>query len=264
MKNSIIKNKSFQKAIIYLISIITIYIFTIIFSSTYNNEVILPHPNEMIKAFFELLGTGRTYIYILNTLKALLISLIVSFIIGLLMGILAGVSRYIRYFFKPWITIMRCLPLAALIVLIMVIVNLKITPYIVSGLVLIPIIYESVVNSIVSIDKEYIDVYKLSSNINPMVIYKVYIPLILSGIKAAFISAVGLGIKVLIMAEFIIGAKDTLGYAIVPVIQQIEYAKGYAYCIIIVLVVLFVELIPNAIYKLITYVKFSRKKHSKF
>lgn len=259
MKNSIIKNNYLQKTILYLLSIIVIYVFAIIFSSAYNNEVILPHPNNMIKAFFELLGTGKTYIYILNTLRALIISLLVSFAIGLILGVLAGICKYIRYFLKPWITIMRCLPLAALIVLIMIIVNLNVTPYIVAGLVLVPIIYEGILNSIISINKEYIDVYKLSSNINFMVIYKVYIPLILSSIKAAFISAVGLGIKVLIMAEFIVGATNTLGYAIIPVIHQVEYAKGYAYCIIIVLVVLLVESLPKLIYRLVGYFEFNKK-----
>lgn len=259
MKNSIIKNNYFQKVIIYLFSIITIYVFAVICSSAYNNDVILPHPNKMILAFFELLGTGKTYIYILNTLKTLILSLLTSFAIGFTLGVLAGICKYIKYFFKPWITIMRCLPLATLIVLIMVIVNLSITPYIVAGLILIPIIYEGVLNAIISINKEYIDVYKLSSNINIKIIYRVYIPLIFSSIKAAFISAVGLGIKVLIMAEFIVGATNTLGYAIIPIIQQVEYAKGYAYCIIIVLVVLFVEALPKLFYKIFNYLKYYRK-----
>ena len=59
------------------------------------------------------------------------------------------------------------------------------------------------------------------------------------------------------MAEFIVGAKNTLGYAINPVIENIEYAKGYAYCIIIVIVVLLVELLPKFAYKLYNYIKFN-------
>ncbi|MBQ9124814.1 MAG: ABC transporter permease subunit, partial [Acholeplasmatales bacterium] len=177
MKDSIIKNNLLHKILIYVLSIFVLYLAIILLSNSYNNEVILPHPNSMIKEFFNLLGDGDTYTYIGNTLKTLIISIIFCFIIGLVLGVLAGIFKYIRYFLKPWITIMRSLPLASLIILIMLLVELDNTPYIVCGLVLIPIIYEGICNAIMDINKEYIDVYKLESNLNFKVIFKVYLPL---------------------------------------------------------------------------------------
>ena len=96
----------------------------------------------------------------------LLISLIISFIIGLVLGVFAGIYENVRVFLKPWITIMRSFPLAAIIILILIIAGFKNTPYIVTTFVLAPIIYEAVSNGITNIDQNLIDTYKLESKIN--------------------------------------------------------------------------------------------------
>lgn len=256
---SIIKSKTFKKVALYALSIIVLYLVSLVFSLVVNNSIILPSPNETISTFFSLLTKGTTYIYLLNTLKSLLISLVISFIIGLVLGVLAGINENIRVFLKPWITIMRSFPLAAIIILILVIAGFKNTPYIVTTFVLAPIIYEAVSNGITNIDQTLIDTYKLESKINFNIIKRVYIPLISSSIKAAFSSAVGLGIKVLIMAEFLAGSSNSLGYAIKPAADNLNYAEVYAYCIIIIIIVLLIEALPKLIIKLIDYISLKRR-----
>lgn len=260
MKDSIIKNNILRKTVIYTLSIISIYVISLIASLIMNNQIILPSPNEVIISLFSLLGKAKTYTYISNTLLSLLISLIISFIIGLVLGILAGINENIRIFIKPFITIMRSFPLAAIILLILVIAGFKNTPYIVTTFVLSPIIYESVSNGINNIDQTLIDTYRIESKINLKIIRMVYIPLISSSIKAAFTSAVGLGIKVLIMAEFLAGSSNSLGYAIKPAADNLDYAQVYAYCIIIIIIVLLVELLPKLIIKLVDYLKIKKVK----
>lgn len=257
MKDSIIKNSLLQKILIYILSIFVLYLLVLLLSQKFVGEIILPNPNNIIVEFFNLLDNSDTYLCIGNTLKTLIISIIISFILGLSLGVLSGIFKYVRYFFKPWITIMRCMPLAAIIIIIILLVDAENTYYIVCDLVLIPIIYEGICNAIMDINKEYIDVYKLESNLNFKVIFKVYLPLILSSIRASFISAVGLGMKVVIMAEYVVVSEDCLGSKI-NIINIVFYDNEtvYAYCIIIVIVVLLVELLPKVSYKLYNYIKF--------
>ena len=92
---SIIKSKTFKKVALYALSIIVLYLVSLVFSLVINNSIILPSPNETISTFFSLLTKGTTYIYLLNTLKSLLISLVISFIIGLVLGVLAGINENI-------------------------------------------------------------------------------------------------------------------------------------------------------------------------
>ena len=258
MKDSIIKNKTIKKIIIYLLSILVLYLLALVSSSILNNPIILPNPNIVITSLFSLLGKGTTYFYIGNTLLSLLISLIISFIIGLVLGVIAGIFENVRIFLKPWITIMRSFPLAAIIILILILVGFKNTPYIVTTFVLAPIIYEAISNGITNIDQTLIDTYRLESKVTIKIIRTVYLPLISSSLKAAFTSAVGLGIKVLIMAEFLAGSSNSIGYAIKPAADNLNYAEVYAYCIIIIIIVLVVELLPKLIINLSEKIK--RKK----
>ena len=256
---SITKNKLFKKIVISILSVVTIYLFSLLISSVFNNPIILPSPNEVIVSFFTLLGTSSTYIYILNTLLSLLISLVISFVIGFIFGIISGLNENIRLFLKPIVTIIRSFPLVAIIILILVIAGFKTTPYIVCSFVLTPIIYEGISNGISNIDQNYIDSYKIESKLNFTIIRKIYLPLIQSSIKAVFVSSIGLGIKVLIMAEYLAGSSSSLGYAIKPAADNLDYAKVYAYCIIIVLLVLIIEYLPKLIIKISDLIKQKRK-----
>ena len=238
MLRSIIKSKNFKKGIIYILSFITLYIVSLVLSLVINNDIIFAHPNVILSTFFSLLGEANTYLYLGNTLLSLLISLGISFIIGLVFGVLAGISENIRTFLKPWITIMRSFPLTAIIIIILIIVGLDNTPYIVTTFVIAPIIYEAVAEGISNIDQTLIDTYRLESKVNFNIIRSVYLPLISSSLKASFTSAVGLGIKVLIMAEFLAGSDNTLGYAIKPAANNLDYPQVYAYCILIIITVL--------------------------
>lgn len=255
MITSIIKSKTFKKIVISLLSIIVLYLVAIIASGSFDNTIILPNPNDVFVSLFDLLVTPKTYLYIGNTLLSLLISLTISFVIGLVLGVLAGIFENVRIFLKPWITIMRSFPLSAIIILILVIFSFKNTPYIVTTIVLAPIIYESVSNAITNIDQTLIDTYRLDSKINLNIILKIYIPLIAASIKASFTSSVGLGIKVLIMAEYLASSQNSLGYAIKPAAENLNYPQVYGYCIIIIIIVLLVELLPKLIIKIINKIK---------
>ena len=255
MITSIIRIKIFKKIIVSIASIFALYLVSLLFSSSFNNTLILPSPNEIIRSFFNLLGTPQTYLYILNTLLSLLISLVISFVIGSVLGIVAGLNENVRIFLKPWITIIRSFPLAAIIILILIIAGFKSTPYIVCSFILTPIIYEGISNAIANIDQHYIDSYKIESKTTLRIIRKVHIPLIQSNIKAVFSSSVGLGFKVLIMAEYLAGSSSSLGYAIKPAADNLNYPQVYAYCIIIVLLVLLIEYLPKLIIALTEKIK---------
>ncbi len=245
--------KSIIKYSIYFVSVL-LFIFMIqVIGFIIHNEILLPSVWQIIKRFFKLLGTGKTYLYIGMTLKNLVISLVISFAIGMIFGILAGVFPYVRIFLKPWITILRSIPLASSLVIFMILCGFAKTPYYVCSIMLIPLIYEGFCQGILSLDSAFMDVWKLNSNLSLKVILRVHIPLILSYIKTAFISAVGMGIKVIIMAEYLAGIRNTLGSMIMPSVNLLDYTAVYAYSIIMVILVILLELLPKGIARIYSY-----------
>lgn len=251
--------KAFVKPCIYVVSILVFLLGLQLCSRIVDSEIFFPSVLKIIKSFVALLCSGQTYIYILNTVKNLLISLVISFIIGGVLGVLGGLFNTFRIFIKPWMTILRCIPLAGCIVILMILAGLNKTPYVVCCIMLIPIIYEGISQGIQGLDSTLMDVWKLNSKLSFKVLFKVHFPLILSFLKTAFVSAVGMGIKIIIMAEYLAGVRNTLGYAILPATAILAYDTVFAYCMLIVLVVVVIEQIPPLVYKIATQIKYRKK-----
>ncbi len=253
-----IMNKKLKNTIYYCLGIILVGIILQLLSFAKGNEIFFPNILTILKTFFKSIVTIETYTYIGTTLLELLISISISFIIGIILGVFASIFDSFYKILKPLITILRCLPMIILIIILILSVNVSTAPIIATIIVVTPIIYEGTYQGIKTIDRNLIDVYKLHSNTTPKIVFKVFLPLISSHSKASYTNALGMGIKVLITTEYLCGKNNTLGRAIILASQNIEYEKIYAYSLILVILVLLLELVPNLIsflYYKITYLR---------
>lgn len=234
-----------KKWITYGASIVLIFLLCLIASYVIDNSLIFPRPLAILSRFMDLLLEKRTYTIIISTLLRLLISLSISFLIGMGLGILAGLVKYVEWLLKPIMTILRTIPLASIILLIIMITGISKSPYIICCLIITPVVYESFLGGIKSIDSSIMDVWKLESSVNALVIRKALIPTILPFISTAFFQSIGLGFKSLVMAEFIAQTKNSIGKELVSASNNIEYGTVMAWTIILVILVLIVEAIPR-------------------
>ena len=260
---SSITKKRIENLILFIFGIILIFIILQILSMIKNDNFLFPNILEIIKSFFILLSKGQTYIYISWTLLHLLLAFLFSFIIGFSLGLIAGFHPRFAQVLKPIMIFLRSIPIIVLLVIIMFLLDYSFTPVVASTLILIPIIYENVKNGISNINQDYKDAYKLQSNFNHRVLLRVYIPLISTNIKTAISNMVGMGIKVIVTTEYITGANNTLGKAVILEIQNMNYEAIYAYSIIMVLIVVLVEWLPIWIFKLINVILYGNEKIEK-
>lgn len=240
-----------KKIITYSSSLLSIILILFLIYIIVDNNIIFPNPLTSILAFFNLFKDTDTYVILGYTFLRLIISLLISFIIGGTLGFLAGRFYYFKLFLKPYMTLIRSLPLAAIIVIIMVILGFDLSPYLVCMLILIPIIYECFLNGILNLDKDLMQVWKLESTMNFTVLKTIIFPLAKPFISTAFVQSVGLGIKVLVMAEFLCSTKNSIGEQIVFNANYLEYDKVFAWSLLTIILVLILESLP----KLITYLK---------
>ncbi len=234
-----------KKYLTYLSSILFIYILAFIIYYKINNSLVFPNPNDVIKETFILLGMKKTYLVIFFSFKRLFISLLFSFFIGIILGITAGLNKYVNYFLRPIITIFRTIPLASVILLIMMIFGITKSPFFVISLMIIPVVYEAFYNGIINIDKEINDVWRLDTSLNILVVRRVLLPTIVPFAKTAYIQSIGLGIKVLVMSEFIAQTKNSVGKELVSASNNIMYTTVLAWTIILITIVLIIEIIPK-------------------
>ena len=95
------------------------------------------------------------------------------------------------------------------------------------------------------IDPELIDVYRMNGGFGFQVALHVYLPLISGYLKQAFVNAAGMGLKVVVSAEYLVQTKDSLGKAVYSSAYFSEYAEIYAYALIMVFMVLLITEVPG-------------------
>lgn len=242
------KNK--REALVFCLGIILIGLLIQLSGQAKGDKIVFPGVIEILKAFFNLLGQKNTYLKMLVTLKHLVITLFFSSIIGIALGMLEGYSPFVRTLLKPTMILLRSIPMVVMAVVIMVMTQYERVPVIATSLFLIPLISEATCQGFIDLDKDLLDVYKLESEFNFKVLRLVHLPLMAGYLKQAYISAVGMGMKLIVSTEYLVQTRNSLGKAIHSSSYFNEYQDIYAYALIMIMLVMIVSEIPALVGKL--------------
>lgn len=170
-----------------------------------------PGPEDALPLFFELLLLPSTWLAVGGTLLRLLISFAIAFLFGSLLGIVAGMNKGLKNFLRPLIITLRTLPTAAVILILIVLLQPAFAPIVIVFLIIFPIAYESMVTGIVNVNKEIKEAAKIDGASRFQAVVRIYVPLSAPYILLGVVSSLGLGMKISIMAEIIAGSNRISG-----------------------------------------------------
>ena len=256
MTSTINIKKKLKDALYFSLGLILLVVIYIIFQKSKNNALLFPSINDILKELINNFTSISFYQSLLYTLLELIIVITISFITSLILAVISYKLNQIYKILKPIMSILRSIPIIIIILIVMLYAKLKITPYIVSIMVLIPNIYIGIYQGLINMNKDLIDVYRINSNTTLKVIFKVYIPLTYGYSKTVFTNALSLALKILISSEYIVGSKYGIGNLIINSIRNIEYDKLFSYTIILLILTLILEFIPDLLSLLIRKVTY--------
>ena len=210
-----------------------------------HERLVFPDALTILRAFFRLLGEPATYRMMGTSLRHLLEALIISLLIGVPLGLLEGLNRFARHLLKPFISFIRAIPMIVLIIMVMVLADYSAVPAVAAVLMLLPMISEATMEGCRSIPQQLIDVYKMNADLNLMVIFRVYLPLMRGYLREAFTEAVGTGMKLVITAEYMVQTRNSLGKAVFSSSYFNDYEDIYAYALLMVLMILILSEVPT-------------------
>lgn len=248
MRNSITKNHS-----LYFLGIIFIIVLWWILSIVIKNDLVIPSIKNVLESLMNLLKTKKTYEIILNTIYRLIISLVIAFLVSFVLSLVSFLFKEMKEFLLPLITLIRTIPVATIIIILLMLVGNKNSPYIICMLVIVPIMYEANLNGFYSIDKGVLEEVKMQSKTNFLVIKDIYVPLVFPHLLSGIVASFGLGLKVMVMAEFIAQTPNTIGYILNQEKVFLEINNVFAWTIILIIFMMLVEvglkIIQNRIVK---------------
>ncbi|HHX79661.1 MAG TPA: ABC transporter permease subunit [Acholeplasmataceae bacterium] len=214
-----------------------------------NNSLVLPSIKEVLISLKDILLSGNTYLILIKTFLKLTLVIVISLVIALTLALFSFKTKVFESFIKPLLVVLKTIPVIAIIIFLLISFGRNLSPYIMTTLVVIPILYEGLLTSLKSISQELIDDIKTLSNTNWLVLKNFYFPLIINFIFMTIIQSFGLGLKVMIMGEFIAQPNGTIGYILQLERSALNSSAILAWSIILIMIVLLVEILMTKISK---------------
>lgn len=192
---------------------------------------------------------------IFNTLLRAFGAYIISLILAIITANLAYKYNLFRYIISPILSLFRSIPTISLLLIIILLVKLELITYFIVIIISLPILHESIYNSLKNINPELILVNKLD-NTNSFKNFILFIlPMSYSGIVNGILQTFGLSIKIQIMSELLCGSTKIKGIGVLMNYYKsnLELDNLFAITFIIIIIVYLIELFIKKLLKNVKY-----------
>ena len=182
--------------------IFVIFIIYLILQACYN-EILFPGIGEIFNRFGDFFH-GKGIASVGFTLLRLIASLVISFVLSMGISFLYFLFKPSKKFFQPLLFLLKVTPIVAIVLYIQALTasNSETAPYIVTTMMMIPLMTEAYVSGIDNIEKDVLDSLKLECLNKASQFFLVVIPVISKNIILSLLQSIGMGLKVVVMVEY--------------------------------------------------------------
>ena len=213
------------------------------FGNQLYGNLVLPSPKETIQTLFYMINEPKVIEDIFITIKRAFFGFSISLIFGSLLGLLAGLFVTASMMSRPIVTILVGMPPIAWIVLAMIWFGMSDTTVIFTVVIAsFPIVFVGALEGTRTLEgnlKQMADSFNLPFK---MKIFDLYFPHIFSYIFPAWIGALGMAWKIVVMAE-LLSANDGIGSALAIARSQLDTPVALALVVIMIAILLLIEYI---------------------
>ena len=231
MKSYILKDRKLS-----IISKIFIIIIWILLSGFVNNEVIIPSIKSTFISMIKIIKEPDFLNIIKYTLIRTLIGFLISLFLAMLTGIISSNSKIIYNLMAPILKLLNSIPTIAIIVLVLIWLNNEIVPILIGFIMVFPILYEAILNSILNVDQDIIQMAHLYKVGKIRIIKNIYIPNILYNLSSILNSVLGVNLKMVIAGEVLSQPKYAIGSSLQLQRMYLNTSGVFAWIVIILLI----------------------------
>ncbi len=240
-------SSSIKKTLVASLAIFIIFFLWQILSIIKQDSFLFPGVVQIFQRLFRIITSGNDLLALLTTLSRLLIVIIIAVLLALMVAFIYFKIPSSLHFFRPIINILKAAPFAVISIYIFFAFDKNIAPQIVTFLVVLPIAFEGLIGAIDNIDKSIKDELTML-NINALRKYtQIYLPICMPYIVTTLLQSFGLGLKVMIMSEYMCQIEGTVGQILINIKYNYEFDYLLAWLIIIVIIVCIVDLLIRII-----------------
>ena len=194
--------------------ILGLFLFWKLLSLRIGSPILLPPPEEAFRQLGRLLRTEDFWRALGATTLRSLYGFTVSFLLGVLTGTLAGLVPPFRAFFRPALTVLRTIPVLALILLAMLWFVTDLVPVFVCFLMVYPLIFANVLEGILRVDVKLLEMSRIYGLGFFPRLFHILLPSLVPYLAAAANAGLGMAWKVTIAAEVLAQPARAVGTGI--------------------------------------------------
>lgn len=205
------------------------------------NELLLPYPTSVAKALLRLVVTGDFWRSVGASLLRIFYGLAAGVLTGTLLAALTAAIPLADRLLSPAIRVIRATPVASFILLILLWTSRDAVPVIVSALMVLPVVWETMFQGIAAVDGKLLELARAYRFSRWKTVRLIYLPSLKPYFSAALTNAVGLAWKSGSAAEVLCLPKAALGSRIYQAKLYLEIPELFAWTVTVVCLSLALE-----------------------
>ena len=213
------------------------FIIWLVIAVIIDNVYILPSPLDVLDSMIKLVVEPIFYSSVFMSVFRALLSVVISFVMAILLALLSIKNHFLSSLLEKVILILRSIPNVTFVILLLFWVSRETMVFIVSFLLLFPMIYQNLYESLKEQKMLWNDVLKIYPQDLLITINRIYIPLMRSAVVSSLITASSLAFKVGVMAEILGQVQTGIGRQIQLARLDINLAKVMAWTLWLLLIV---------------------------
>ena len=174
-------------------------------------SILLPTPIETLSDFFALLGQKTFYVAIGHTLLRTIVGFLIAFLLACIFAFLSKISVYFKKAFYPISVVCRVMPTISIILLVMIWVKSAMAPYLITFLVIFPMLYKTVLDAAENVDQGLLEMTKAYRFSRAKSLFCFYLPEMLPAVLTGIGITLSFSVKLTIAAEVLSFTKDSMG-----------------------------------------------------
>lgn len=185
------------------------------------NDLLVPPLSDSLKEMLVLLGQGTFWRALVGSLSRALSAFALSFLLAVIFAVIAYLLPWFERFFAPLVSVLRSMPVLAVLLILLSFLNAGQAPIAVAFLSLFPMLYAGVLAALSGVDRHLVDVSRVCGTPVWRRVTAIYLPLSAPYVLKEGAAALSFALKLTVSAEVLANTVKSLG-------GMMQDAKVYA------------------------------------
>lgn len=215
-------------------------------AASIQKPLLLPSPFMVFLRLADLIADPDFWTIIVSSIWSIMLGILCAVVLGTVLAVLAARFPLLDMLLSPLLTIVKSTPVASFILLILVWIGRDTVPSVISGLMVLPVVWNNVCTGIRSVDGELLEMAALYHLRPYVMLRRLYVPSVMPYFLSALKTSIGIGWKAGVAAEVLTVPSNTIGKMIYESKLYLETTDLFAWTLIVVCISLFIEKIMIA------------------